>query len=162
MLIRHLNKLKFPLLLVFTCCLISSACASYEKSSLGLLFSGSTRYSIIRTAEKYIGVRYKFGGDTPHGFDCSGYTRYIYRVNGIDLPHSARQQYACGRRVGIKNAKPGDLVFFKIYGRKITHVGVYAGNYKFLHAPRRGKRVSYEDIRSDYWRKRYAGTVTIF
>lgn len=139
-----------------------SGCASIERSSFASIFSGSKRYSIIRTAEKYIGVRYKFGGDTPRGFDCSGYTKYIYKVNGLDLPHSAHQQYEKGRRVGIKKAKPGDLVFFRIYGRRISHVGVYAGNYKFIHAPSRGKRVSYDDIRKDYWRKRYAGTVTFF
>ena len=156
------NKIKPAILIISACSLFLPSCATYSKSSLGYLFAGSTRYSIIRTAEKYVGVRYKFGGDTPRGFDCSGYTKYIYKVNGIDLPHSAGQQYSCGRRVGIKNAKPGDLVFFRIYGRKISHVGVYAGNYRFLHAPRRGKRVSYEDIRTDYWRKRYAGTVTIF
>lgn len=141
---------------------LMTGCTSFGKSSWSFLFSGSKRYSIIRTAEKYLGVRYKFGGDTPRGFDCSGFSMYVYKVHGVILPHSAGQQYARGRRVGIKNARPGDLVFFKIYGRKISHVGVYAGNYKFIHAPSRGKRVSYDDIRKDYWRKRYAGTVTFF
>jgi len=162
LIISHINiRNLLPLAFVATV-IVFSSCSTLGKSPLGVLVSGSTRYSVIRTAEKYIGVRYKFGGDTPRGFDCSGYTKYIYKVNGIDLPHSARKQFFCGRRVGIKNARPGDLVFFKIHGRNITHVGVYAGNYKFLHAPRRGKRVSYEDIRTSYWRKRYAGTVTIF
>ncbi len=142
--------------------LVVTGCSSFQKSSWSFLFSGSKRYSIIRTAEKYLGVRYKFGGDSPRGFDCSGYTMYVYRVHGMELPHSAGGQYERGRRIGIKNARPGDLVFFKIYGRKISHVGVYAGNYKFIHAPSRGKRVSYDDIRKDYWRKRYAGTVTFF
>jgi len=140
-------------------CFSGPGCITYEKSAVSSFFSGSKRYSILRTAEKYIGVKYKFGGDTPRGFDCSGYTMYVYRMHGIDLPHSAGRQYSLGRRVAIKNARPGDLVFFKIYGRKISHVGIYAGNYKFIHAPRRGKRVSYDDIRKDYWRKRYAGTV---
>ena len=157
-----MKKIKFSALIFPACFLIFPSCATYSKSSsYRAFFAGSQRYSIIRTAEKYIGVRYKFGGDTPRGFDCSGYTKYIYQVNGIDLPHSARQQYSCGKRVGIKNARPGDLVFFRIHGKKITHVGVYAGNYRFIHAPRRGKRVSYDDIRKDYWRKRYAGTVAI-
>lgn len=159
--ISHLNIRKF-LLFIVAATVVLFSCAAFGESPLSVLFSGSIRYSVIRTAEKYVGVRYKFGGDTPRGFDCSGYTKYVYKVNGVDLPHSARKQFFCGKRVGIKNARPGDLVFFKIYGRNITHVGVYAGNYKFLHAPRRGKMVSYEDIRTNYWRKRYAGAVTIF
>jgi cell wall-associated NlpC family hydrolase len=78
------------------------------------------------------------------------------------LPHSAQQQYANGKRIGIKKAKPGDLVFFRITGWKISHVAIYLGDYKFIHAPSRGKSISVDDIRKDYWNKRYAGTVTYF
>ena len=142
--------------------LLFTSCVTYKKSSLSYLFHGPKRYSIVKTAEKYIGVRYKFGGDTPAGFDCSGYSSYVYKRNGLKLPHSAQQQYAKGRRIGIKKARPGDLVFFRISGWKISHVGIYMGDYTFIHAPSRGKNVCYDDIRKDYWRKRYAGTVTYF
>lgn len=83
-------------------------------------------------------------------------------MNGLLIPHSAQQQFANGRRIGIRNAKPGDLVFFRISGWKISHVAIYMGDYRFIHAPSRGKNVSFDDIRKDYWRKRYAGTVTYF
>ena len=154
----------------FFCCIIFlslfsiflSSCATTGRSSVSYLVHGPKRYSIVKTAERYVGVRYKYGGTTPEGFDCSGYSSYVYKINGFTLPHSAQQQYAKGRRVPIKKAKPGDLVFFRISGWKISHVGIYLGDYKFIHAPSRGKRVCYDDIRKDYWRKRYAGTVTYF
>jgi len=152
--------------IVFLLLLISSAsysgCTSTanKKVSLPNTLPGTKRDAIVKTAEKYIGVRYKFGGMDPSGFDCSGYSSYVYQLNGITLAHSAQQQYANGKRIGIKNAKPGDLVFFRITGWKISHVGIYLGDYLFIHAPSRGKSVSVEDMRKDYWNKRYAGTVT--
>ena len=138
------------------------ACTTSHKTSWPYIFPGTKRYSIVKTAEKYLGVRYKFGGMDPKGFDCSGYSSYVYKVNGYLIPHSAQQQFANGRRIGIKKAKPGDLVFFRTSGWKISHVAIYMGDYKFIHAPSRGKSVSFDDIRKDYWRKRYAGTVTYF
>ncbi len=152
----------FFLICIITLPIICTSCATYQKSSLTYVFHGPKRYSIVKTAQKYIGVRYKFGGITPAGFDCSGYSSYVYKKNGLMLPHSAQQQYAKGRRIGIKRAKPGDLVFFRISGWKISHVGIYMGDYRFIHAPSRGKTICYDDIRKDYWRKRYAGTVTYF
>ena len=131
-----------------------------KKSLLPNTLPGTKRHTIVKTAEKYIGVRYKFGGSDPSGFDCSGYSYYVYKQIGIDLPHSAQQQYANGKRIGIKKAKPGDLVFFRITGWKISHVAIYLGDYKFIHAPSRGKSISVDDIRKDYWNKRYAGMVT--
>lgn len=138
------------------------SCASSNKTSWPYIFPGTKRYSIVKTAEKYLGVRYKFGGMDPRGFDCSGYSSYVYKVNGYLIPHSAQQQFANGRRIGIKKAKPGDLVFFRTSGWKISHVAIYMGDYRFIHAPSRGKSVTYDDIRKEYWRKRYAGTVTYF
>ncbi len=118
--------------------------------------------SVVKTAQKYIGVKYRYGGNDPRGFDCSGFCNYVYRQNGYNIPRGARAQFKAGRRIPIKRAEPGDLVFFKIYGNRISHVGIYVGNYRFLHSPRRGKRVEYADMRTNYWRKRYAGTVTFF
>lgn len=138
------------------------ACNSLNKTSWPYIFPGTKRYSIIKTAEKYLGVRYKFGGTNPAGFDCSGFSSYVYKINGFLLAHSAQKQFADGKRIGIRKAKPGDLVFFRIYGWKISHVGIYMGDYRFIHAPSRGKHVSFDDMRKDYWRKRYAGTVTYF
>lgn len=119
------------------------------------------RGKIVRTAQKYLGVRYRYGGATPSGFDCSGYVMYVYKKNGILLPRSVGSQYKAGRRIRMGKTKPGDLVFFKTSRKKrLSHVGIYMGGRRFIHAPRSGKRVSYADMRNPYWKKRYVGTVT--
>ncbi len=152
----------FFLLLILILSQSFYSCTSPNKTSWPYVFPGTKRYSIVKTAEKYLGVRYRFGGSDPTGFDCSGYSSYVYKKHGLLIPHSAQQQFANGKRIGIKKAKPGDLVFFRTSGWKISHVAIYMGDYKFIHAPSRGKHVSYDDIRKEYWRKRYAGTVTFF
>jgi cell wall-associated NlpC family hydrolase len=150
------------LLLIISASNFGCTPANQKQTSLSGTLPGTKRHAVVKTAEKYMGVKYKFGGKDPSGFDCSGYSSYVYEKNGISIPHSAQQQYANGKRIGIKKAKPGDLVFFRITGWKISHVGIYLGDYKFIHAPSRGKSISVDDMRKDYWQKRYAGTVTYF
>lgn len=119
------------------------------------------RDSVVRTAKKYVGVRYRHGGTSPRGFDCSGFVMYVYERNGILLPRSVKSQYQAGRKIRFAQAKPGDLVFFKTSRRnRLSHVGIYLGGKKFIHAPRTGKRVSYANMGKPYWRKRYIGSVT--
>ncbi len=116
---------------------------------------------IVRTAEKYRGVPYRYGGESPRGFDCSGYVMYVYKKNGILLPRSVKGQYHAGRPVRLGQAKPGDLVFFRTSKkRRLSHVGIYMGGRRFIHAPSSGKRVTSTDMRNPYWKKRYAGAVT--
>lgn len=110
---------------------------------------------VIKEARKYLGVPYRYGGNTPGGFDCSGYTGYVFKKLGLNLARSASGQYKQLRPVRVP--QPGDLLFFKTSGNRVSHVGIYAGNYKFLHAPSTGKKVSYADIRQKYWKQRYAG-----
>jgi cell wall-associated NlpC family hydrolase len=86
---------------------------------------------------------------------------YVYQKNGILLPRSVERQYGAGRHIRYRRAEPGDLVFFRIApGRSVSHVGIYLGDNRFLHAPRTGKRVSYADMSKPYWKKRYRGAVT--
>ncbi len=122
--------------------------------------SSGARARIIATAKRYLGVKYRYGGTTPRGFDCSGLVMYVFRKNGIKISRSAKRQFYRGKRVYLKRAKPGDLVFFQTSRyKRISHVGIYLGNYRFIHAPRTGKRVSYASIRTRYWRKRLVGVV---
>jgi cell wall-associated NlpC family hydrolase len=119
------------------------------------------RSRIVRTAERYKGVPYRFGGATPQGFDCSGYVMFVYKQNGILLPRSVGGQFNAGKRIGFRQAEPGDLVFFKTSRKhRLSHVGIYMGDRQFIHAPRTGKKVSYADMGKPYWKKRYIGTVT--
>ncbi|MBN1500183.1 MAG: C40 family peptidase [Spirochaetes bacterium] len=131
-----------------------------------MLFSGLPqnerllRENIIKTAEKYIGVKYRYGGSSPNGFDCSGFALYVYKQNGINLPRSARNQYKSGHHIKNSQAEPGDLVFFSDKGTSITHVGIYIGNNRFIHAPSTGKSVQITEIDSFYYSTRVAGYVS--
>ncbi|MCH4178529.1 MAG: NlpC/P60 family protein [Megasphaera sp.] len=111
--------------------------------------------SILQIADKYIGVPYVFGGNTPSGFDCSGFTRYVYSKVGIDLPRMADEQYSVGYEVSMANLKPGDLVFFTTYLPGVSHVGIYMGNRQFINASSEG--VSIADMGSSYWSSRFVG-----
>ncbi len=146
--------------------LISSCTPPAHMIKKGWMFhddkSGTKRERIVRTAKRFIGARYRYGGKDPFGFDCSGFVLYVYNKNGINIPRGSKSQYYSGKRVRIKEAKPGDLVFFSINSKKISHVGIYLGNFRFIHSPREGRKVSCASIKNTYWRKRYAGAATYF
>lgn len=110
-------------------------------------------------AQKQLNIPYVWGGTTPKGFDCSGLVQYSYKVNKVKLPRTASQQYASTKRIPTHQAKSGDLVFFRNTGKRrgITHVGIYLGNGKFIHAPRKGKTVEITKVSSAFWNKHLAG-----
>ncbi len=112
---------------------------------------------IISTAKKYIGRPYVFGGNSPKGFDCSGYLQYVFAENGISLPRTADDQYKIG--ITAKNKKqlvPGDLVFFTTYAAGASHCGLYLGNDKFIHTSS-SKGVRIDELKDAYWQPRYLG-----
>ncbi|MFN7018048.1 MAG: NlpC/P60 family protein [Fimbriimonadales bacterium] len=113
--------------------------------------------SAVRRALGYLGTRYRYGGSNARGFDCSGFTSYIYRQYGISLPHSASAQYRLGRAVSRSELQPGDLVFFRTRGRRVSHVGIYIGNGKFVHASSARGRVRIDTLDSGYYKQRYVG-----
>jgi hypothetical protein len=117
------------------------------------------REEIVRTAGRYVGVPYRWGGESPRtGFDCSGLTMVVYRLNGLDLPRSSRQQWKVGRRIDRSRLQKGDLVFFATRGgNRVSHVGIYTGGNKFLHAPSRGRRIQSSSLSDKYFKTRYVG-----
>lgn len=117
--------------------------------------TNSSAVQIMSIANQYVGVPYVFGGNTPSGFDCSGFTRYVYSEVGIDLPRMADEQYGVGYEVSMSNLQPGDLVFFTTYLPGVSHVGIYMGNHQFINASNSG--VSVADMDSSYWRSRFVG-----
>jgi cell wall-associated NlpC family hydrolase len=121
--------------------------------------NGELRKAIITTANRYVGVPYRWGGESPRtGFDCSGLTMVVYRINGLDLPRSSRQQWKAGISIHRRQLQKGDLVFFATRGgSKVSHVGIYTGENKFLHAPGRGRRIQTSSLSSKYYRARYVG-----
>lgn len=111
------------------------------------------RAKVVKYARKFVGIPYSWGGTTPRtGFDCSGFTRYVYASVGISLPHYTGAQFALGRRVARAGLRPGDLVFFDGLG----HEGMYVGGNRFIHAPRSGKTVSVDSM-SGWYSHRFIG-----
>ena len=117
--------------------------------------------TMVRTAMNFMGVPYRRGGTSAErGFDCSGFTRAVFEASlGLVLPRLAEQQAAAPSLVAVQRneLQPGDLVFFKTLRRTFSHVGIYVGEGKFIHAPRPGGEVRVEDLRFTYWAKRYTG-----
>lgn len=111
---------------------------------------------IITEAEHYRGVPYVFGGNTPKGFDCSGYVHYVFAKKGIILPRSADEQYTVGKTVSKTNLQPGDLVFFETYEKGVSHSGIYIGEGKFISATS-SNGVAIADMAGGYWGERYIG-----
>ncbi|NWG87753.1 MAG: C40 family peptidase [Hydrogenophilaceae bacterium] len=114
----------------------------------------------ILYALKLLGTPYKFGGNNPDkGVDCSGLVRHVYKqTENIDLPHSAKAISQNGEAVDKEALKPGDLVFFNTLKKPFSHVGIYAGDGKFIHASsRREKQVTVSSIDDSYWAKRFSG-----
>jgi cell wall-associated NlpC family hydrolase len=111
--------------------------------------------TLVRTALRLRGSRYRFGGVSRRGFDCSGFTRYVYSKYGISLPHSSAAQAHVGRPVSRGELKAGDLVFFATRGRRIGHVGIYIGNNQIVHAATYGRGVRTDSLSSGYYSGRY-------
>ena len=112
---------------------------------------------IAKLAESEVGTPYRYGGDTPAGFDCSGLAYYVYAQNGIDTPRTAEQQFDRLPHVTRDALQPGDLVFFRGEGGGQMHVGIYIGSDWFVHAPDSGKAVEGARLDNPYWRGRYLG-----
>ena len=106
-----------------------------------------------------VGIDYRYGGDTPErGLDCSGLIRYVFQeVTGVTLPRTSKELSRIGRDVRAAELAPGDLVFFNTRRFAFSHVGIYLGDDRFIHAPSRGGEVGIASLSSGYWRKRYNG-----
>ncbi len=139
--------------------------SSYSASKAPKKGGGYLRGELVQTAKRYLGVYYRWGGTSAKkGFDCSGLTMTVYRQNGLSLPRTAAQQYRKGRKVSVRKLSKGDLVFFSTGSARrtgrISHVGLYIGNGKFIHAPGRGKRVKVARLSNKYFKKHLVGAKT--
>lgn len=138
------------------------AVVSSPAGGIGLVEQARDRASdMVITAMNFLGVPYRLGGaDADTGFDCSGFTRHIFeRSLGLMLPRRADEQANANGFVNIARdeLRPGDLVFFNTLRRTFSHVGIYVGEGKFIHAPRAGGSVRVEDMRLSYWHTRFTG-----
>lgn len=126
-------------------------------------FSGGDAFGnqLVHSAYQYLGIPYVFGGNTPaEGFDCSGFTKYVFSHNGINLPRLADEQYEVGQRVRRSELMPGDLVFFTTYEPGVSHTGIYVGNNNFISATSSGG-IRVDSLDSGYWSPRYVGATRV-
>ncbi len=112
---------------------------------------------IVVRAISLLGTPYQFGGNGPEAFDCSGLVRYIYNELGIDVPRTAIEQYRAAMAVDMDHVEPGDLLFFRTRGRGVSHVAIYAGSGRFVHAPQTGRVIELREIGDGYYRTRLVG-----
>lgn len=141
--------MKKLIFLAFACLLLST--------STPAMASANTSTSLIKSASAYKGTPYKYGGSTTSGFDCSGYTQFVFKKEGIAIPRDTTSQFSTGKSVSKSNLKTGDLVFFNTSGKGVSHVGIYVGSNKFIHAST-SKGVTISSINDPaYWGKRYIG-----
>jgi len=124
----------------------------------GSAFADTTLTSVVKSV---YGTPYKYGGVTTNGFDCSGFTRYVFKKMGVDLARVSTAQYKQGTPVAKSQLKAGDLVFFNTLGKgKVSHVGVYLGDGKFAHASS-SKGIRTDKLSNTYYKTRYVGAKRI-
>ena len=150
--------------IAFFLCSIGVAQSTEQPSRLGEEPSFFERYTnsaqdLILKGLELVGINYRRGGTNPDsGLDCSGFVQVVFRdAVGKLLPRTAKEQSEVGNVVDKNELKPGDLVFFNTMRRAFSHVGIYLGDNRFMHAPRTGAEVRVEDMSQSYWVKRYNG-----
>lgn len=124
--------------------------------------AGSVTGAVVGTAMNYVGSRYVFGGTTPRGFDCSGFVYYVFNKAGFSMGRSMGSELASGPHISSNQLQPGDLVYFSnTYQRGISHIGIYIGNGKMVHAGDESSGVTVSDLWSSYWAAHYTGAVRV-
>jgi hypothetical protein len=108
-----------------------------------------------KTAVSMVGRPYKYRGDSPAGFDCSGLVRYSYLAAGLDVPHGTKELRNSTKPVVSKKMQKGDLLFFRENGKNYSHVGISLGNNLFVHAPSSGQTVRKDSLKDPYWKKSF-------
>lgn len=125
--------------------------------------SGDMGAVAARTAERFVGIPYRWGGDNVvEGMDCSGFVRAVYNLCGINIPRTSSEQFRVGDAVGKDLLQDGDLVFFGTSPDKINHVGIYVGDGRFVHAPKRGDEIKISALDDNYFSGRFIGAKRYF
>jgi cell wall-associated NlpC family hydrolase len=117
---------------------------------------------IAMRAISLLGRPYVWGGADLTGFDCSGLVRFIYDQVGIPVPRTAAEQFSAAKPIQLTGLEPGDLLFFRTHGQRISHVAIYTGEGRFIHAPRSGQPVEFRMLDDEYYRARLAGAGRLF
>ena len=138
----------------------ASATVAVSTASGSASTASGTRQQIIDYAAQFLGCKYVYGGNTPSGFDCSGYVKYVFKHFGVELTRTSANQYANSVKIKKSELRIGDLVFFSqnAGSSKVGHVGIYVGGDQFIHAAAPGKGVRYDSLNSSYYSSHYIGS----
>lgn len=117
--------------------------------------SDETARKALDFAREMVGKPYKYAGNTPAGFDCSGLVNYSYGKAGVRMPRDTRSQRQSTVAVSVRNLRQGDLLFFDQEGAKASHVGLYLGDGRFVHAPSTGGKVRVDSLKANFWKKHF-------
>ena len=134
-----------------------AGCAPFRAVAPGPAPAEARGAEVLAAAESRLGTPYRHGGSGPDAFDCSGLVSYAYLQVGIAVPRTAAAQHAAATPVAREELRPGDLVFFRLDGREVSHVGIYAGGGRFVHAPQRGGHVREDRLDREVFRRGWAG-----
>lgn len=155
--------------IILLCCGLLFACAHSPKysESTSTTNNGSTENTSESTNKKtnkgqkiadlahaLLGSPYKYGGASPKGFDCSGLVLYTHGKVGVATPRTSYQQHKTAKNIKLNEVTPGDLIFFKLHKSRVSHVGIYVGKGRFIHAPKSGKRVAVNQLKDGFWKPR--------
>ena len=142
----------------------SSGSSSIPPPSNSVSYNGSSekRAAVLEYAAQFLGTPYVYGGSTPSGFDCSGFTSYVFKNTVGSIPRVAQAQFDATTRVSMDELLPGDLVFFGSSASSISHVGIYVGNNQFIHSPHTGDVVKYDSLTGSYASRFQGGGRVIF
>jgi cell wall-associated NlpC family hydrolase len=132
-----------------------SPAGAAPETPAGPAASSTADRTVVDTALRLRGVPYRNGGTDPSGFDCSGFTQYVFARHGVMLPREVRDQFHEGSRIKLSRVQPGDLVFFHTVARGPSHVGIVIGDDEFIHAPSSAGVVRIERLSSTYWSRRF-------
>lgn len=136
-----------------------SSVSSSKSHATAAQVSNEQAGDLIMNAMGLIGLSYRYGGNNPEqGLDCSAFMQYIFKQSmKVNLPRTSAEQFNVGTPVERSKLMPGDMVFFRTAGSRISHVGMFIGNDRFIHAPRTGKNIEITSLSSKYWSSKYAG-----
>ncbi len=152
---RHPRLIGLLLLLLLAACSSQPRIAPSSPKPAGV--EPAQDSPLVVTAMRQLDRPYRYGGHTPDGFDCSGLVYYVYQRSGIGIPRTARDQLRGARPVPLRNLTPGDLLFFRERDEKASHVGLYVGEGRFIHASTSQRAVTLSHLNNPYWKKQLIG-----
>jgi peptidoglycan DL-endopeptidase LytE len=160
--LKDLNNLPGDIIKVGQALLVPSVYDIFiDDRETGGLAQENGRLAIIKEAMEYIGVPYKFGGSSLKGIDCSALVQKVFGYFSIDLPRTAREQFRTGVRIRKNELRIGDLIFFRTYAKFPSHVGIYMGGGKMIHASSRYNKVTVSSIYEPFYVRRYIGSIRL-